>query len=142
MRKGKGATAKGESSGRDAALPLPTGVRLLRTLGEHANDFGRIAWSPNGRVLATVSLRNMIRLWNAETGECLRTLTGAGAAFSSVGWSVAFDPTGRTLASADDDVVELWDPNSGELLREIEGHTSIVTAIPRAARWPARVAAR
>ena len=46
-------------------------------------------------------------------------------------WShVAFDPTGRTLASASvDHTVKLWDPNSGQLLRSLEGHTDIVLCV-------------
>ncbi len=41
--------------------------------------------------------------------------------------SVAFDPTGQTLASgSDDNTVKLWDPASGKLLRTLEGHTDAV----------------
>ena len=43
--------------------------------------------------------------------------------------AVAFDPTGRMLASAADDTVKLWDPNSGQLLRSLEGHAGMVTAV-------------
>ena len=44
--------------------------------------------------------------------------------------AIAFDPTGRTLASAyGDDTVKLWEPNSGQLLRSLEGHAGIVAAI-------------
>ena len=78
MSKKKGATAKGEPSGQDTAPPLPPGVKLLRTLRGHEDVIGRIAWSPDGRVLASSSEDETIRLWNAETGECLRTLTGHG----------------------------------------------------------------
>jgi WD40 repeat protein len=34
---------------------------------------GRIAWSPDGGMLASTSGDKTIRVWNAETGECLRT---------------------------------------------------------------------
>lgn len=79
--------AQGEPSGQDAVLPLPPGVKLLRTLRAHLEEVGRIAWSPDGRVLVSPS-DETIRLWNAETGEFLRNLTGHGGAV----WSVAFDP--------------------------------------------------
>ena len=126
MRKEKVATAKGEPIGQGTAPPLPPGVKLLHTLRGHEDVIARIAWSPDGRVLASSSVDATIRLWNAETGECLRTLTGHGGAVLSV----AFDPTGRTLASASrDDTVKLWDPNSGQLLRSLEGHAGMVTAV-------------
>ncbi len=48
---------------------LPPGVKLLRTLRGHTSWIGRIAWSPDGRLLASPSDDNTIRLWDAETGE-------------------------------------------------------------------------
>jgi WD40 repeat protein len=50
---------------------LPPGVKLLRTLRGHTGYIGRIAWSPDGRLLASPSADETIRLWDAETGEQL-----------------------------------------------------------------------
>ena len=66
-----------EGSGQPAkAAPpnLPPGVKLVYTLRGHTGWIGRIAWSPDGRILASPSGDNTIRLWDAETGEFLRTL--------------------------------------------------------------------
>ena len=68
---------------------LPPGVKLLRTLRGHTDWIGRIAWSPDGRLLASPSEDETIRLWDAQTGECLRTLEGHKKGVRSV----AFDPT-------------------------------------------------
>jgi WD40 repeat protein len=95
---------------------LPAGVRLVRTLRGHKDWIGRIAWSPDGRLLATPSQDKTIRLWNAETGDCVRVLSGEFPIESA-----AFDPQSRMLASGDggrsNGTLRLWDVASGELLR-------------------------
>ncbi len=55
---------------------LPAGVKLVRTLRGHTGWIGRISWSPDGRMLASPSEDNTIRVWDAETGQCLRVLKG------------------------------------------------------------------
>lgn len=112
--------------GGQAPLELPAGVKLVRTLRGQEDWVGRIAWSPDGRLLASPSKDTTIRLWDAETGQCLRTLTG----HDNTVIAVAFDPTGRTLASASDDKkVKLWDAAIGKLLRSLEGHSGIVLSV-------------
>jgi small GTP-binding protein len=56
----------------------------------------------------------------------LRTLEG----HQNWVWSVAFDPTGQTLASGSSDCeVKLWNPHSGELLRTFHGHSLWVNCV-------------
>jgi WD40 repeat protein len=121
--------AKRKSKGNPsppAPLELPAGVKLLRTLRGHTGWIGRIAWSPDGRMLASPFGDGTIRLWDAETGECLRTIDGHPVEV----WDVAFDSTGRTLASASEDgTVKLWEPTSGRLLHTLEGHENGVGGV-------------
>ena len=74
---------------------LPPGVKLVCTLRGHTDTIGRIAWSPDGRILASPSVDKTIRLWEAETGKHLLTLEGHKDGVTSV----AFDSLGNTLIS-------------------------------------------
>ncbi|MEP6669453.1 MAG: TIR domain-containing protein [Chthoniobacter sp.] len=105
---------------------LPQGVKLVRTLRGHTGFIGRIAWSPDGRLLASPSQDNTIRLWDAATGECLRTLNGHADAV----YSVAFDPTNDTLISGSKDcTAKLWQVASGRLLHTFKGHPKTVFTV-------------
>jgi class 3 adenylate cyclase/GTPase SAR1 family protein len=95
------------------AATLPPGVKLVRTLRGHTNWIGRIAWSPDGRMLASPARDNTLRLWDAETGDCLRILEGDQVD------NVAFDSRG-SLAGAGSTEVILWEAASGEVLRTLD----------------------
>jgi WD40 repeat protein len=78
-----------------------------------------------------------IRVWDAETGQLLRTLPGHGAATNYL----ALSPSGAVLASvgvdvAPDDVsdgaghsIKLWDFTSGTLLATVSGHERVINQV-------------
>ncbi len=69
-----------------------------------------VVFSPNGKVLASGSADNRVRLWDVATGRQLRVLTGHRDRVTSL----AFSPDGKTLASGSrDETVKLWDVATG-----------------------------
>ena len=71
-----------------------------------------VAFSPDGKILASAHNDNTVRLWEVETRELIRTLEG----HQSAARSVAFSPDGNTLASGGMDArVFLWESDTGRL---------------------------
>jgi WD40 repeat protein len=85
-----------------------------------------VAFSPDGKTLASTSSDNTVRLWDPATRKPLAVLRG----HTDMVYAVAFSPDGKTLAGASsDNTVRLWGPGARKPLGRITGHTNTVYAV-------------
>jgi WD40 repeat protein len=80
----------------------------------HSSTVHSIAFSPDGKYVASGGMDNNVKIWNAETGREIRTLQG----HTSYIYFVTFSPDGRFLVSTSHDAtIRLWEVASGRELR-------------------------
>jgi hypothetical protein len=87
-----------------------------------------VAFSPDGRQIATGNVSGTVRLWDARNGAAI-----GGPLKGHEGWvsSVAFSPDGRQIASGSSDrTVRLWDARSGAAIGPpLKGHEGYVWSV-------------
>jgi len=111
-----------------AKFKSPLGFQLLQMLPGHGTDsqIAQVAWSPDGKLLASCATEGAIILWDVETGDQTRALREHEQPVYSLAWS----PDGSAIASGSDDkTVKLWDPRTSRPLQSLLGHTDSVIAL-------------
>jgi WD40 repeat protein len=102
--------------------------KVLHTLEGHNSNVLSVAFSPDGKKVASGSKDKTIKLWEVNTGELLQTLKG----HRNKVQSVAFSPDGHLLASgSEDNTIKLWNADTGELIDTLKGHEDSLLATNR-----------
>jgi WD40 repeat protein len=87
--------------------------RCYCNLSGHINEVWSVAFSADGRMLASGSTDRTIRIWSTQTGECLQILTG------HMHWvmSVVFSSPEILVSAGFDRTINFWDLQTGACLR-------------------------
>ncbi len=94
--------------------------RLLFTLLGHTGLVTSVAFTPDGKQIASASLDGTVRIWNAEDGAPIRTLPSQTGPVRAV----QFSPDGAQLVSTGDDgSLRLWNAVNGQLLETLATQT-------------------
>ena len=97
----------------------------VQSFDGHSKDIHAGVLSVDGRIVVSASWDNTVRVWEADTGQCLWNLEGHSDSVRSV--SLDADGT-RALSASWDKTLRLWDIENGTCLRVFEGHGNCVTS--------------
>ena len=108
-----------------AQQPQPSQPRIEIDSGA-SNSVTAVAFSPDGRFLASANANGTVKVWNLLTGRRNRTLRGHAGAINSV----SFSPDGNLLAAGGDDkTVRVWDVGGRGLEILNRAHASRVLSV-------------
>ncbi len=124
---GKTLAGGGSNLGADGYVTLwdlATGAGV--DLGLHSGPVSSVAFSSDGRLLASKSIGGKIEVWDVES-KIKRDDIAAGQSFQA---PVCFSPDGKRIASVGDNrLVKLWDVATGDPSTTLKGHLKGVLAL-------------
>lgn len=115
-------------AGASISLPTPqqSKWKCALTLTGHFDSVTSVAFSPDGKTLASGSRDKTIEIWDLKQGRRWYTLTGHEDAVEAI----AYSPDGKALASGSrDKTVEIWDLDKGKRWYTLIGHGDWVYSV-------------
>ncbi|HYB02721.1 MAG TPA: hypothetical protein VED37_21010, partial [Ktedonobacteraceae bacterium] len=112
-------------SSSSARVPTPTPRphgSVYYTYHGHTDRITSVAWSPEGKYIASGSLDKTVQVWASNPAEHIQPYIyhGHTAAVQTVTWS---PDSSRIASGATDKTVQVWDAHSGEHAVTYHGHT-------------------
>lgn len=112
----------------EESLPTPqqSKWKCALTFIGHFDSVTSVAFSPDGKTLASGSRDKTIEIWDLKQGRRWYTLTGHQDAVEAI----AFSPDSKTLASGSrDNTIEIWDLEKGKRWYTLIGHSDWVYSV-------------
>lgn len=106
-------------------LPPRDALKRLGTVRFRTGDgILSLAYSPDGKYIASGGRNDVVRLWEADTGKLVRTFKEHWI------WALTFSPDGKYLATGGaNKIARLWDVESGKELFQMRGHKASIKAV-------------
>jgi WD40 repeat protein len=115
----------------DVVILDATTGKEVRTLQGHQKQIAALAYAPDGKRLASLSLDDTVRVWDTGTGQALHTLPLGGKPTVGVDQrGLAYSPDGTRLAVARKEVVKVWDAATGRVLHDFPDSATSVAFSP------------
>jgi serine/threonine protein kinase len=112
------------STGYETSEPAGPEPREVKTLTGHAGSVSCVATTASG-LIASSGKDQTIRLWNIAANNAIRVIARQPQELRAV----AFSSTGDRLAAAVGVSVRLFDPNTGQEMKRLSGHSAAVRAL-------------
>ncbi|WP_346291509.1 NACHT and WD40 repeat domain-containing protein [Sphaerothrix gracilis] len=119
------------SASRDNTIALwnfdpATSEKPVKLLLGHRDWVNSVSFNPDSLTLISGSSDKNIKLWDIESGNCIKSLSG----HEDCIWTVAFSPSGDLFASGSDDCnIKIWDSTHLKCIKTLRYHKSRVNSV-------------
>src|SRR4051812_17732429 len=96
-------------------------------LTSHTGSIMSLAFSPDGKILASSSRDKTFKFWDPRSGKLLQTIEDGHTADV---YCITFSARGDLFATCSaDKTILIWNARTTKILRTLEGHSDVVRAV-------------